>query len=689
MNPNNPYQQPNEPGQNPAPQTPPPYQTLPPVAPAAPAQNWQQTPQNQPSFTQPNYEQQAAPGQTPQNYTGGSPTPPPRPTTPGGTPDRTPPPRPKSYGKAPLGIRIADWIKKNWWAPVVGVLVLAIVGLIIFQIAQPANALPQGTVIDGQDLSGWDKDDAIEALNTAYGDVQTDIYFGDSEIPYTTAEARDVGISVDNSGRLENVSYPFWLRLIPSSYFWASSLNSVGEPLYNYNRSALDSFAADELGSDCQIEPRNATLILEDDLFTVVSAVPGGRCDINEFKEAAGQAVVENGKISIRTSINETPAPLGDDIAQQLADELNHNLSAPMPIRAGGQTDRVPVATVRGWLTFRAVIPEGDAPPRLVVEVDKERLRRYLDGGIAGRVETKPGVTRVATTDFQVTSRREGTPGVLINLEETIKTIDEFIGRRGNAATVHTNPVPPTIEYTRTYTPTENGFRALIEQFAADNEGKIGIVYQELGGKRTHDTNAYTAGAANEAVVMNGSGIESTYLAFAAHKGIEEGSIQRTDRINGAQSVEECVTEAILNNDYACSQALLDKVGNAKVQQVMREAGLTSTSFTGEKNTTTARDAATFTRKLIENDLGIRNKSALETPMRNKSMREGFIRGSAGGQVTAFSGESDEGYSEAGYVTYRGRYYVSFISEGSDAATAAKLIQAIDKLRQEKIDFKE
>ena len=76
-------------------------------------------------------------------------------------------------------------------------------------------------MVDGQDLSGWDKDDAIEALNTAYGDVQTDIYFGDSEIPYTTAKARDVGISVDNAGRLENVSYPFWLRLIPSSYFWA------------------------------------------------------------------------------------------------------------------------------------------------------------------------------------------------------------------------------------------------------------------------------------------------------------------------------------------------------------------------------------------------------------------------------------------------------------------------------------
>ncbi|MGO3702397.1 MAG: serine hydrolase [Candidatus Saccharimonadales bacterium] len=694
MNPNNPYNPNQQPEQSPAPQTPPPYQTLPTVAvndtpsqthapqPQTP-QPWQsqqfpQTPPQQTSAPAQNSWPQQTPSQPPQSMGGaGSPE-----------PSRTPPPRMRRYDKAPLPVRMMGWLKKNWWAPVVGLLILAVVGDVIFQIAQPANALPQGTVISGADVSGMDRSEAVASLNNAYGEVKTEIYFGESTIPYTIPTAKEVGINVDNTSRLENVSYPLWLRLIPTSYMWASSLNNIGEPLYNYDKSTLDTFALKNLGDDCTIEPKNATLKLEDDRFTVVSAVPGGKCNITEFKNAASNATMgDDGKITIRTPINETPAPLTDAIAQQLADELNHNLSRDMPLQAGGKTETVPVRTVKGWLSFKAVIPEAKegeeaAPPRLAMVIEKERLRKYFDGSIASRVEKKPGVTKIATTDFTETSHTEGASGVLIDLDKTIPTIEAFIGRRANSAVVHTGPVAPTVQYTRTYTPTENGFRALIEQFAHDNKGKIGIVFQEVGGKKP-----YTSGAANDRIVMKGSGIEATYLAYAAQAGIEDGSIQPTDRIVGSQSVEDCVAAAIERQDYDCSRALLDKVTHARVQQRMQEIGLTSTSFSGEFNTTTARDAATFTQRLLDRDLPIKKWGSLEQPMRNTSLRAGFIGGSSG-NVVSFGGEEDGNYSEAGYISLKGRYYVSFVSEGSDAQTAAKLIQAIDKLRLEKSELK-
>ncbi len=688
MNPNNPYQ-PQTPPPTPTPGVQNPYQGVPPINSGGgytPMQNpWQNgNPQGGQPYQQQGYQQspQGPSMQQPQQQA--------PPMQPAQYQPQTPPPRIRRYDKPPLPIRIIEWFKKNWWAPVVGILILAVVGDIIFQVVFPSNALPPGTVVDGIQLGGVKKDEAVKKLDEAYGKVKTEIYFGESTVPYTIPTAKEVGIQVDNSKRLEGVSYPLWLRLVPSSYMWASSMNQVGDPLYNYDKSTLDSFTLKNLGEDCNIEPQNATLKLEDDRFTVVKAVAGGKCNISDFKNSVNSATVKDGKIVIRTPINETPALLTDEIAQQLADELNHSLTRDMPLQAGGQTNNVPSRTVKGWLTFKAVIaePKDDGKPtpapRLAMVVDKDRLRKYFDGSVSSRVEKKPGVTKIATTDFTVTSRTEGAPGILIDLDKTIVSIESFIAQRASSAAVSTGPVPPSTQYSRKYTPSEVGFRALIEQFAQDNQGKIGIVYQEVSGKKP-----YTSGAANDSVAMKGSGIEGAYLAYAAQAGIEDGSIQPTDRIAGSRSVEDCIYDAIADQDSECSQALLDKVGHAKVQQRMVEAGLVNTKFSGSHNTTTARDAFVFAEKIvIRKGLAVKKLDALEKPMRNLTLREGFI-GGAIGNVVSFGGERDTNYSEAGYVSQKGRYIISFISEGSNAKTAAKLIQQIDKLREEKAQLKQ
>ena len=40
---------------------------------------------------------------------------------------------------------------------------------------------------------------------------------------------KDVGIGVDNTARLEPMSYPFWLRLVPTSIFWAAGMQTTGD----------------------------------------------------------------------------------------------------------------------------------------------------------------------------------------------------------------------------------------------------------------------------------------------------------------------------------------------------------------------------------------------------------------------------------------------------------------------------
>lgn len=600
----------------------------------------------------------------------------------------TPPPRPKSYGKTPLPVRIVEWFKGRWYVPVMLIVAILLVGNIAMQVLYPINSLPPGLLVDGQNVGGMDRDVAIKNLDAAYGKLQVKLFFGDSTVPYRTPAASELGIEVDNSPRLADVSYPFALRFIPTSYWWAASTVDVGGPVYNYNRSVLDTYALTNLGEECVIEPQNATLKLDDNQFVVVPAEAGGKCDMTKFKDAVAKVTYTDG-YEVRTDIREQAAPLTDDIAQQLADELNNNLKNDMSLQAGGQTTTVRVATVKGWLSFRAHIPESKddgsetPPPQLLYVIEPERVQRYLEtSGILRKVEKKPGTTRIATTNFTETSRTEGTPGVLVDIKKTVANIDPFIAGRAGRAEVIVGSVPATVRYARTYTPSDEGYRALVQQFAQDNPGKIGISMQELSGKRPH----YGA-AANEALQLPAAGIEGVYLAYAAQAGIDDGSIQPTDQVVGNLSYEECIEVAISEQNPDCISGLLGKISNAVVARRMAAIGLTGTSFSGDTTLTTAGDMAKFMRLLDENELSIRQTNKLKSPMNSVSLRSGAHK--AAEQVRSAGGETDESYNEMAVVTENGRYVVAIASQGSNGAdTSAKLIRAIDKLRQQKQDLR-
>lgn len=614
---------------------------------------------------------------------------PPRPTlTPGAhisTP--TPPPRPRRYDRPPLPIIIMDWIKGNWWSPLVGLLILLIAGNIVYQVAYPSQALPPGVVVDGIAAGSMSKEELIGKLNDAYGKVKVDIFFGNATVPHKTPLAKEIGIQVDNAERLKDAEYPLWLRLIPTSIWWASNLVSIGGPLYNYDKVAIDKYTLKELGADCKIPPKNANLKLEDDRFTVIKSVPGGTCNIVEFTSAVQKARLDKAnKYTIRTSMQEVAAPVTNDIAQELANRLNQILNREFAVQAGTTYNgKVASRIVKGWLTFKPIVPEdlSKDKPSLMPIVEPSRVERYLKTTVASEVEKKPGVTKIATRDFAVTSYSNGVTGIEINVEGTIPSINEIIADKTSTVIVALKEVPPTTQYSRSYTPSETGFRALVEQFAADNPGTIGIVFQEESGKRPLITVA-----ANNQTELPAYGFEGLYVAYAAQVGIENGSLQPTDRIAASRSIEDCVEAAVESQDSECIEALLTKVGNPVVHDRLRQLGLTKTTFTGDMNKTTAHDMGQFMYKLLSRETQLRRIDALNAPMRNNKLREGLVRGAAGTAYSA-AGAADNGYAESVIVNYKGRYILSYLSENKDPKVAQKLIAAIEKLRKEKQELKQ
>ena len=681
MDPNSPYQPPIGTPPTPAPQTPMPVvdatspaqsapYTVPPQSIPAP----QQYPQPQNTWTQSPLPGPSQPQSSGMSY--GTPAP------------YTPPPRPKSYDQLPLPMRIVEWLKKRWYVPLAIVLVCLVIGNIAWQVAYPLNNLPPGLVVDGVKVGGIDRDKAVSQLNSAYGRLQVKLFFGDATVPYKTPSASQLGISVDNTTRLADASYPFALRFVPTSYWWAANLVKVGAPVYNYDKSTLDIYALKNLGEDCVIPPKNASLKLDDDQFAVIPSEPGGKCNLLEFKDGVSKATYAAG-FTVKTPVKKVDATLTDDIAKQLGDELNNNLKNDMPLQAAGETTQVKSSVVKSWLSFKPFIPEDKndgaplPPPRLLYIIEPERVQRYLQtSGIAAKVEKKPGVTKISTTDFTETSRTNGTPGVLIDITKTIASIDPFINSRAGNATVVVGPVPPTEQYTRKYTPSDAGYRALIQQFAQDNPGKIGIVMRELSGKRP-----LLGGTANDTMQLPAAGAEGMYLAYAAEKGIEDGSIQPTDRVFGNLSYTDCMNAAITSQDGDCITALLGKIGNATVTARLSEIGLTGTSFSGDANLTTANDMALFMQKLDGNQLPIRQRDQLISPLRDISLRDGIKSAAQNARVAG--GATDTNYNEMAIVTTNGQYVVAIMTEGSEGAkTTTKLIRAIDAIRKQKQDLR-
>ncbi len=601
----------------------------------------------------------------------------------------TPPPRPRVYGKTPLPIRFAEWLKGHWYVPIGVLVALVLIGNILWQVLYPMNALSPGLAVDGIPVGGIDSDEAATKLNDAYGKLKVNLFFGDATVPYKTPTAKELGIQVDNTTRLAGATYPFALRFVPTSYWWASSLTSVGQPVYNYDKAALDTYALKNLGEDCVIPPKNASLKLDDDRFSVISAEAGGKCSLTEFKDEVGKTTYANG-FKVNTKIKAVEAPLTNEIAQQLGDELNNNLKNDLPLQAAGETTQVRSATAKGWLSFKPFVPEDKndgtptPPPRLLYVIEPDRVKRYLEtSGIAAKVEKKPGVTKISTTDFTETGRTEGTPGVLVDITKTIASIDPYVNARASRAEVIVGPVAATQQYTRKYTPSDAGYRSLIQQFAQDNPGKIGIAMRELSGKRP-----LLGGAVNENERLPAAGVEGIYLAYAAQKGIEDGAIQPTDQVSGNLSYLECMEAAVSSQDRDCIAGLLSKMGNATVKSRLAEIGLTGTDFSGTTTVTTANDMALFAEKINSGTgLPIKQRDKLVTPLSDISLRDG-IKGVASNS-RVFGGAVEPNYNEAAVVVTTGQYVVSIMTQDSEGAkTTSKLIKAIDALRKQKQDLR-
>src|SRR5690606_1594122 len=155
---------------------------------------------------------------------------------------------------------LISWVRQDKQHLALGVVGGVLLVTLLIQVFYSGSRLLPFTEIDGLNVSGWKKDDAAWQLNHDYKQQRLGVYFGSADKPKFEPAFADFGVSIDNESRLDQLNYPWWLRLVPTSILWGQAVVGEGEVVLSRDTDTLNKYIDETVGDSCLIEPTNASL---------------------------------------------------------------------------------------------------------------------------------------------------------------------------------------------------------------------------------------------------------------------------------------------------------------------------------------------------------------------------------------------------------------------------------------------
>ena len=538
----------------------------------------------------------------------------------------------------------------------------AVVMLTIVQLAWPQDRLPLFTTVDSVNLSGQSRSSAIETLRNAYKQHEVEIFLNSSNEAVVKTNLAKAGITVDVDEMVAAVQYPWYLRLIPTSLFWAGLTVKTSEVTPNFEES-FNQYVTDNVLPYCAEAPVNATLKATENNLEVVAAKSGGKCKSdNVFARLKEMKPTLKATTKVTVEREEIAPAVDDAAARTYAEVLKKRLSDGVKIAVNGQRVVVDAGRLYVWLDFAANDSE------LQATINSDRAAEWLQKEVAGKVAVAPGVSEITTRDFTVTARKDGAAGRALDVGQTVSSLQAVVDGKTTEATAVTKAVPPVEKYTRSYSVSDTGLSALMENYAKDHPGEYGVSMIELDGKkRRADYNG------NKRFVT-----ASTYKLFTAYsvlKQIDEGK-----RDWGATA--GCFNKMISQSDNACAESFLNSLGHKKATDDIRAIGLTGSTFMESGGPyTTANDQALLAGMIAtgQNFSGS-NQQRLISAMKANVHRQGIpsgVNGTVADKVGFMNGLL---HDTAIVYGSSGTYVLSIMTDGSSWALIAGLARQLDVL---------
>jgi beta-lactamase class A len=535
--------------------------------------------------------------------------------------------------------------------------------VVLLQICYPTDRLLPFASIDGVNLGWQTRSEAVKRLNRAYDAYKLPIYMGDDDKPTVTPTLKQASITVDNTTRVGKVDYAWYWRFVPTSLLWAHTfgVGDVPAPVFASN---FEAYVDEKLMPQCRKAPVNASLKAVGETLEVVPAQSGGSCEQDSVIKTLSKITPDlTEEISIRVAQTKLAPEVDDVAARALAATLAERLAQGVPMMVNGDAISVPARDVYAWLDF--AVTEGV----LTARVNAERAGSWLEANVAAKVAVKPGVSYIKTIDFTETSRVNGSEGRAIDVAGTVSSLQQVVNGSILTALTATVVVPPTEEYTRTYSPTDTGLSALLANYAKDHTGTFGISLVELDGKKRRadyqgDKTFVTA---------------STYKLFAAYE-----LLKQIDAGKRSWSMEAtCFNKMISVSDNTCAEGYLDSLGLSTISKDIQAIGLKNSTFMKTGGPFTTANDLTLLLGMLQSqqNFSSANRERFISALKGNIYRKGIPAG-VSGTVADKVGFMDNLLHDAAIVYGpKGTYVLAIMTEDSSWATIADLARQIDTLR--------
>ena len=546
--------------------------------------------------------------------------------------------------------------------------------IIVAQLIYPYDQARPYARVGGVDVGGLSREEAIEVVNAAHQTATLAVYFGEAKEPYRSPAFKSLGVEVDSEEAIEASRYPWWLRLVPTSYWWGHTLSDDAEVSVRMDDKAVRAYVTTELGESCHVNPINAGIKVDSDALIVTPAVDGGTCVFDDVVTQMMKAKPETtGQATVRIATEREAPAISDEVAKKLIETVKQRLSGDVHLTFEGQSFGLGASEVRSWLVFEANAEQTE----LIVRIDGDKADSVLNEKIAATVARSPGVVTITTRDFQEISRTGGGEGRALNVRQTADNLANYMMQKSDEATVSVSVLPPEQKFIRSYSSSDAGLSALIKNFADDNPGTYGISLVELSGQRRrashNDTRKFTTASTYK-----------LYVAYATLRRVENGTFAWSDQVAGGRDLAKCFDDMIVLSDNPCAEALVKKIGYTPMHREVQALGLTNTSFIdAESYNTTAGDLSTFMASLETGQLPIsaENRSRFISALKRNVYRRGIPAG-ASGAVANKVGFLDALLHDAAIVyAPSGTYVLTILTDGSSWDKIAELTREIEKLR--------
>lgn len=430
---------------------------------------------------------------------------------------------------------------------------------------------------------------------------------------------QDMGITIDEDKVVENAfNYPWYQRIIPLSSVY--KVVTDDKPITTRIDEVKLKEYTDKLSADSYRSPANASLSINGTSVNRNEQKPGIKYDGSSVADQIKTTSYQKGA-RVKLAGTDVPSAFSAAEVEAVAQKAEALIATETKVDTAGKVQVVPAAEKASWLKFTET---ADAQ-HLAIDIDREKAKNYLST-LNKDIYKAPGSMTITMRDGVELQRSADTSGQSLDLSNGANILaGGVLGNSADAVKVPIIKVPPKITYQRSYTKSQAGFNALLNDIAGE-EPDMSISLRALDG----------SGIAASAKGSKQYHPASTYklpVAYSAIKRIEAGTLQWTDDVNG-RNVEKCIADMIIVSDNPCASALGNKLGWQAVTDDARAIGMGGTNL-AKGFVSTANDQATFLAKLQGGSLmSGPNRDKLINYMKQQRYRNGIPAG-VGGAVVA------------------------------------------------------